>query len=54
MNNPSDKPLEVSSSKYPKIKKQFDRFWSETFNQEIKSGNQIKKNRGGSRFSRKR
>ena len=54
MNNPSDKPLKVSRIQYPKIKSQFDRFWTETFNQEIKLDEQIKKSRGSSRFSRKR
>ena len=54
MNNPTDEPLKIDKRKYPKIKNQFDRFWTETFDNEIQLGNKTDINKGSSRFSRKR
>jgi class 3 adenylate cyclase len=54
MNNPADEPLKIDKGQYPKIKDQFDRFWTDTFDQEIMLGNKTETNKRSSRFSRKR
>ena len=54
MNNPSDQPLVINKKFYPQIKNQFDRFWAKIFSQEPDFVKQLEKDKGGSRFSRKR
>lgn len=54
LNNPTDKPLEISKNKHSRIKSQFDRFRREIFDHKNSTGKNDGKSKGGSRFIRKR